>query len=51
MGIINPGTALSRRTLWGVEELPDIAHSMPGGRKKNTQGQTKGVGGNLMLSW
>lgn len=34
MGIINPGTALSRRTLWGVEELPDIAHSMPGGRKK-----------------
>lgn len=33
MGIINPGTGLSRCTVWGVEELPDIAQSMPGGKK------------------
>lgn len=34
MGIINPGTGLSKCTVSGVKELPDIAQSMPGGEKK-----------------
>lgn len=41
MGIINSGTGLSRCTVWGVKELPDIAQSMPG---EKSQGQTKRAG-------
>lgn len=50
MGIINPGTGLSRCAVWGEKELPDIVQSMLGG-KKNTQGQTKGFRRNQMLTW